>query len=59
MHQHHAATIANVIAHFSPDPDVLALLLSGSIARTLFFHPVHSPRSSLSIKSQPKKQNKN
>ena len=33
MHPHHASTIQNVIAHFFPDPDILAILLSGSIAR--------------------------
>ncbi|KAL2136469.1 hypothetical protein VTI74DRAFT_3488 [Chaetomium olivicolor] len=32
MHPHHASTISAAIAHFSPDPSVLALLLSGSIA---------------------------
>ncbi|KAL2117690.1 hypothetical protein VTJ04DRAFT_7350 [Mycothermus thermophilus] len=32
MHPHHAATLTNSVAYFSANPDVQAILLSGSIA---------------------------
>ncbi|KAK4039739.1 hypothetical protein C8A01DRAFT_46843 [Parachaetomium inaequale] len=32
MHPHHTTTLQNTLAHFSPNPAVLALLLAGSLA---------------------------
>src|SRR5690554_4837288 len=32
MHPHHAATLARVVEHFQQDPEVLALILGGSLA---------------------------
>jgi predicted nucleotidyltransferase len=44
MYPHHATTIENTTAHFSSNPDVLALLLSGSIA-----HGFATPTSDVDV----------
>jgi len=44
MHQHHSQSIQNVTDYFQGDPEVLALLLGGSIA-----HGFESPASDIDI----------
>ena len=44
LHPHHTTTLLNTITHFSPDPSVLALLLSGSLA-----HGFATPTSDVDI----------
>jgi predicted nucleotidyltransferase len=44
MYPHHSQTIQNVTAYFQRDPEVQALLLSGSIA-----HGFQSPTSDVDI----------
>lgn len=44
MHPHHVASIEKIKAHFEQEPDVLALLLTGSIA-----HGFETPQSDVDI----------